>query len=45
VLGAALAALMRVQSGDRVDLRLASLERIANSGLDEARHNFVEDVP
>jgi hypothetical protein len=44
-LGAAPAALMRVQSGDRVDLRLASLERIANSGLDEARHNFVEDVP
>jgi hypothetical protein len=46
VLGAALAALMRVQSGDRVDLRLASLERIAHSGLDEARQyllvNFVE---
>ncbi len=46
VLGAALAALMYAQSGDRVDLRLASLERIANSGLDEARQyllvNFVE---
>jgi hypothetical protein len=46
VLGAALAALMHSQSGDRVDLRLASLERIANSGLDPARQyllvNFVE---
>ncbi len=38
--------LMHAQSGDRVDLRLASLERIANSGLDAARQyllmNFVE---
>jgi len=46
VLGAALAALTHAHSGDRVDLRLASLERIANSGLDEARQyllmNFVE---
>jgi len=40
VLGAALAALMRVQSGDRVDLRLASLERSADSGLDEARQDL-----
>jgi hypothetical protein len=46
VLGAALASLMHAQPGDRVDLRLAALERIANSGLDEARQyllvNFVE---
>jgi hypothetical protein len=37
---------MRVQFGDRVELRLAALERIATSGLDEARQyllvNFVE---
>jgi hypothetical protein len=46
VLGAALAALMHAQSDNRVDLRLAALERIARSGLDEARQyllvNFVE---
>jgi hypothetical protein len=45
VLGAALASLMHAQSADRVDLRLAVLERIAGSGLDAARQyllvNFV----
>ena len=42
--GAALAALMRPRSGDRVDLRLAVLEKIAAGGLDEARQYLLVNL-
>lgn len=46
VLGAALAALMRARPDDRVNLKVAALERVMASGLDAARQfllvNFIE---
>jgi predicted transposase/invertase (TIGR01784 family) len=43
-LGTALAALMRPRSGDRVDLRLAVLERLARGDIDEARQYLLVNL-